>query len=129
MINRKFWKCNHCGNLFGVINDGGVTPICCGEDMELLKANTTDAAEEKHVPVIERDGDKVTVKIGSVEHPMIDEHYIMWILVTNPSGTTERIELKPGEKPEAVFTISEADGPVTAYEYCNIHGLWAASEK
>lgn len=128
MINKKFYRCNHCGNLFGVINDAGVTPECCGEPMELLKANTTDAAQEKHVPVIERDGNKVTVKVGSVEHPMAEEHYIMWIAVTNASGITEREELKPGDKPEAVFYIHEDEGPITAYEYCNLHGLWAAAE-
>lgn len=128
MIEKKFYRCNHCGNLFGVINDAGVTPVCCGEPMQLLKANTEDAAQEKHVPVIERDGNKVTVKIGSVEHPMVDEHYIMWVLVTNPAGTTERHEFKPGDKPEATFYIHEDEGPITAYEYCNLHGLWAATE-
>ena len=128
MIEKKFYKCNICGNLVEVINDGGTTPVCDGEEMELLKANTTDAAQEKHVPVIERDGNKVTVRIGSQEHPMVDEHYIMWILVTNENGTTERKDLKPGDKPEAVFYIHEDEGPVTAYEYCNIHSLWVASE-
>jgi superoxide reductase len=129
MIEKKFYKCNVCGNFFGVIEDAGVVPECCGTPMEELKANTTDAAQEKHVPVIERDGNKVTVKVGSVPHPMQDDHYITWIMVTNKSGTTEREALKPGDQPEAVFYINEDEGPITAYEYCNLHGLWAAEEK
>jgi len=128
MIVKKFYKCNICGNIFGVVNDSGVIPVCCAEPMVVLKANSTDAAAEKHVPVIERSGDMVTVKVGSVPHPMTDEHYIQWIIVTNKSGFTERIELKPAEEPLAAFTMKENEGPVTAYEYCTLHGLWVAEE-
>jgi superoxide reductase len=125
MVEKKFYRCNHCGNLFGVINDGGVTPVCCGEEMQSLKANTTDAAQEKHVPVIEKNGDTVTVKVGSVEHPSLPEHYIMWIVISN-GGITQRAELKAGDTPAATFKITDPSGPVTAYEYCNLHGLWAS---
>jgi superoxide reductase len=125
MKEKKFYKCNHCGNIFGVINDANVVPICCGEPMEVLVANTTDAAKEKHVPVIERDGTKVTVKVGSVPHPMLDEHYIQWIIIMQ-GDVTERAILTPGDAPEATFTVADASAPVRAYEYCNLHGLWTS---
>jgi superoxide reductase len=127
MKDRKFYRCNHCGNIFGVINDANVVPVCCGEPMVTLVANTTDAAQEKHVPVIERDGLKVTVKVGAAPHPMLEEHYIQWILITQ-GDLTERVDLAPGGAPEATFTVADADAPVRAYEYCNLHGLWSADE-
>jgi superoxide reductase len=122
---KKFYRCNHCGNIFGVIYDAGVTPVCCGEPMEELVANTTDAAQEKHVPVIEKNGTTVTVKVGSVPHPMLEEHFIQWIVI-NQGDLTQRKVLKPGEAPEATFTVPDAGAKVTAYEYCNLHGLWTA---
>jgi superoxide reductase len=125
MIDKKFYRCNHCGNIFGVLNDANVVPLCCGEPMETLVANTTDAAQEKHVPVIERDGANVTVKVGSVPHPMTPEHYIQWILVAQ-DGFTQRAILTPESAPEATFTLADASAPVKAYEYCNLHGLWSA---
>ena len=124
MSNKKFYRCNACGNLFGVINDSGVNPVCCGSPMEELKANTVDAAVEKHVPVIEISGDTVTVSVGSVQHPMLEEHFIQWIMITQGDITQKKV-LKPGEEPKAVFKIAEGE-PVTAYEYCNLHGLWSA---
>ena len=125
MLEKKFYRCNTCGNIFGVIHDSGVTPVCCGQRMELLAANTTDAATEKHVPVIERNGNKVTIKVGSVAHPMLAEHSIQWIILTQGS-VTERAVLKPGDAPEATFTVADATAPVRAYEFCNLHGLWTA---
>ncbi|MDR1728170.1 MAG: desulfoferrodoxin [Acidobacteriota bacterium] len=125
MLEKKFYRCNTCGNIFGAIHDSGVTPSCCGQRMELLEANTTDAATEKHVPVITREGTKVTVKVGSVAHPMLAEHFIQWVVLTQ-GNATERAALKPGDAPEAVFTVSDAAAPVRAYEYCNLHGLWTA---
>jgi superoxide reductase len=127
MADKKFYRCNHCGNIFGVIHDAGVVPVCCGEPMESLVANSTDAAQEKHVPVIEREGFAVAVKVGSVPHPMLDEHYIQWVLVTQ-GDFTEMIELKPGGEPSAAFTLPDANAPVAVYEYCNLHGLWKAEE-
>lgn len=124
MREAKFVRCSLCGNLFGVVNDAGVKPVCCGQPMEVLTANSTDAAGEKHVPVIERNGDKVTVKVGSVTHPMQEEHYIQWIALQQEDRMQRQV-LFAGAAPEATFTI-EPGKPVTAYEYCNLHGLWKA---
>ncbi len=88
---------------------------------EPVTPNTTDGAHEKHVPVIEQHGDFVTVKVGSVEHPMLDVHYIEWIVLETATGY-QKHDLKPGEKPEAHFAVTEP--VVAAYEYCNLHGLW-----
>lgn len=120
---RKFFRCNVCGNLVGLILEGGGELVCCGQPMELLVANTTDAAQEKHVPVGKRENGKLSVQIGSVPHPMIAKHYIQWIAVSQG----ERLQiasLQPGEAPAAVFDVEE--GPAVVYEYCNIHGLWKA---
>ncbi len=119
--NMEIYKCDICGNIVEVLHSGAGELVCCGEPMRLVKENTVDAALEKHVPVIERNGDIVTVKVGSVAHPMEEKHYIEWIdLVAD--GRTYRKFLKPGEKPEAVF-ICKAQ-KLSAKEYCNIHGLW-----
>lgn len=128
MIQKKFYRCNICGNIFGTIHDSGVVPVCCLQPMVVLKANSTDAAQEKHVPEINRDGNNVTVKVGSILHPMEDDHYIQWIVVTNKKGFTERVELSPNDIPEVTFYVEKSDGPVTVYEYCNLHGLWIAGE-
>jgi superoxide reductase len=125
MIDIKFYRCNHCGNIFEVLHDSGVTPVCCGDPMEKLTANTTDAAVEKHVPVIEKDGDTITVKVGSAPHPMLEEHFIQWVVIAQ-GDLIQRAILKPGGEPQAKFKVADAGAPVTAYEYCNIHGLWAA---
>ena len=125
MSNKKFYRCNTCGNMFGVINDSGVVPVCCGTPMESIEANTVDASLEKHVPVIEKDGDTVTVTIGSVQHPMLEEHSIQWIIVSQ-GALTQRKALKPGEEPVAVFKIQDNGEPITAFEYCNLHGLWSS---
>ena len=126
MMEKKFYICKTCSNILGAINDSGVTPVCCGHRMEILAANTTDAATEKHVPVITRDGNKVVVKVGSVAHPMTEEHLIQWIILVQGSVTNRQV-LSPGAAPEAVFTVADANAPVRAYEYCNLHGLWSAA--
>ena len=118
-----FFKCEHCGNIIAHINDSGVRCVCCGEEMKRLEPNTTDAAGEKHVPVIKVEGQNVTVTVGSVEHPMLDVHYIMWILLETKEGR-QRKSLKPGAKPVATFALTEGDTVIAAYEYCNLHGLW-----
>ena len=99
--------------------------MCCGEAMEELTPNTTDGAYEKHVPAVTVDGNTVCVVVGSVEHPMLDAHYIEWILLETAEGR-QRKSLKPGDKPEAVFMLTEGDRVIAAYEYCNLHGLWKA---
>ena len=123
MADVKFYRCNHCGNIVVVIKDGGVTPMCCGEKMELLVAGATDGAAEKHVPFVELDGDKVKVRVGEVDHPMIDEHYIEWIAFADGTKTAVKF-LNPGDEPEACFVKTAEEGIV--YAYCNLHGLWKA---
>ena len=119
--DRKFFRCNVCGNIVELIQEGGGTLVCCGQEMELLTANTTDGAFEKHVPAVKREDGKLEVQVGSVAHPMIPEHYIQWIAVAQ-GARVQRFSLKPGEAPVAAFEIE--DGPATVYEYCNLHGLW-----
>ncbi|HAQ40832.1 MAG TPA: desulfoferrodoxin [Clostridiales bacterium] len=123
MCNTKFFICNTCGNLVSLLNEGGGTLVCCGKEMQELVPNTVDAAVEKHVPVIEVEGNKVTVKIGSVTHPMAEEHYIEWIYLETKEGVQRKC-LKPGDEPKAVFVLNEGDKVVSAYEHCNLHGLW-----
>lgn len=119
----EVYKCGVCGNMVEVLHGGAGTLVCCGQDMILLEANTTDAAQEKHVPVIEKTADGFKVKIGSVPHPMVAEHYIEWIEVI-ADGTAYRKFLNPGDAPEADFKIDATE--ITAREYCNVHGLWKA---
>ncbi|MGN6710440.1 superoxide reductase [Anaerocolumna jejuensis DSM 15929] len=118
----RFFKCKHCGNIVTFFYESGAPLTCCGDKMEELVANTTEAATEKHLPVVEREGNTVTVCIGSVEHPMTEEHSIQWIYLETSKGLQARF-LNPGEKPKAVFVLSDEE-PVAAYEYCNLHGLW-----
>jgi len=118
---RQVYRCNVCGNIVEVLHAGVGQLVCCGQPMELLREKTEDVGLEKHVPVIERVGNKVKVKVGSVPHPMEQKHYIEWIEIT-AVGKTCRKFLKPGEKPEAVFETKAEK--IKAREYCNIHGLW-----
>jgi len=122
---KKFYVCELCGNVFGVIEDSGIVPMCCGDDMVELEPNTSDGAGEKHVPVLEKSGKTLKVKVGSVAHPMEDAHYIQWIIAVQ-GNRTQRVTLKPGDAPEAVFTLDSESESVTVYEYCNLHGLWSA---
>ena len=117
---RELYRCAKCGNIVEVVNPGAEL-WCCGEKMQLLKENTTDAAVEKHVPVIEKVDGGYRVVVGEVEHPMQDNHYIQWIELLTDTDVM-RHELKPGEKPEAFFKTDAVR--VTAREYCNLHGLW-----
>lgn len=123
MTTVKFFVCKHCGNMVGMIHESGVPMMCCGEPMTEMKANTTDAAQEKHVPVVEINGKLVTVKVGSVTHPMEEKHYIQWIYIQTKKGGQRKV-LIPGTAPEATFALTEDDEFVAAYEYCNLHGLW-----
>jgi superoxide reductase len=118
------YKCEGCGVLVESLWNGGETLFCCGKEMKALTANTTDAAKEKHVPVIERNGNKVKVKVGSVAHPMTKEHYILFIELI-AGNKLLRHELKEGDTvAEAEFLVDE-NVPVIAREFCNLHGLWA----
>jgi len=120
----QVYRCNICGNIVEVLHTGVGQLVCCGQPMELLTEKTTDIGLEKHVPVIEKIGNKVKVKIGSVPHPMEQKHYIEWIEII-ANGKTYRAFLNPGDKPEAEFEITAKK--IEAKEYCNIHGLWKSS--
>lgn len=123
MKEPKFLFCKHCKNLVMVVFDSKVPVHCCGEPMVELKAGTTDAALEKHVPALKREGNKLFVQVGSVAHPMTEEHWIVFVAAVQ--GEKVQIQyLNPGEEPKAEFDL--ADGPVAVYEYCNLHGLWKA---
>ncbi len=113
--------CSVCGNSVESVRAGAGTLVCCNVPMNLLTENTTDAAQEKHVPVLEKVDGGVRVQVGSVPHPMEEQHYIEWIQIT-ANGRSYRQYLKPGDKPEAVFPVEDAG--VTAREICNLHGLW-----
>ncbi|MDD7304582.1 MAG: desulfoferrodoxin [Bacteroidaceae bacterium] len=121
----EIYKCEKCGNIFEVVEAGGGVPSCCGELCKPMKENTTDAATEKHVPVIEKIDGGYRVSVGSVEHPMTPEHYIQWIeLVTE--NEVLRHYLTPDDKPVAEFKTTAEK--VTVREYCNLHGLWKAEK-
>ena len=119
----KFYVCKHCGKIIVMLKETAVPTICCGEPMSELVPGTTDAAVEKHVPVISVDGNKVTVTVGSVAHPMAAEHFIQWILLATDKGNQRKL-LKPGDEPKAEFMLLDGEKAVAAYEYCNLHGLW-----
>jgi superoxide reductase len=119
----EVYKCEKCGNIVEVSFGGGGTLVCCGDPMILLTENTTDAAQEKHVPVIEKVDGGYKVTVGSVAHPMADDHYIVWIELI-ADGKSYRHFLNPGDAPEATFMLDAAR--VTAREYCNMHGHWKA---
>lgn len=124
-MSLRIVTCKHCGNQLAFLKDAGVRPVCCGEAMGNLVANTTDAAKEKHVPVIRVEGQRVTVEIGSVAHPMTPEHSIEWVVLQTQQGNQRKC-LKPGEAPSVTFALTEGDAPVAAYAFCNLHGLWKA---
>ncbi len=121
----KFYICEHCGNIIKFEKNSGVPVMCCGQAMKEIIPGTSDGAAEKHVPAVSVNGNKVTVQIGSVEHPMLPEHHIEWIIIETKKGC-QKVELNPGEKPVATFLLTEDDELVAAYEYCNLHGLWKA---
>lgn len=123
MSARKFYICNHCGNLVGMIQESGVKMVCCGEEMTLLVANTEDASTEKHVPAVSVVGNTVKVDVGSVLHPMEEKHYIQWIYLETKNGGQMR-RLNPGDEPKAIYALSDNEEVVAVYEYCNLHGLW-----
>lgn len=117
----KFYKCKDSDSILML----DYAMDCCPEGWTEFLPNTTDAAGEKHVPVIRTEDRKVTVTVGSVEHPMLDAHYIMWVVLETTQGYQKK-NLRPGEKPAAHFALAEGETALAAYEYCNLHGLWKA---
>lgn len=124
-MEQRFFICTHCGNIIAMVRDKGVPVVCCGEKMKEIIPGTKDAAKEKHVPVYTVEQNKVSVKVGSVEHPMTAEHYIEWISIQTKQGKQRKC-LKPGDKPEACFMICDGDEVEAVYAYCNLHSLWKA---
>ncbi len=120
----KFYICEHCGNIANVVHDAGVPMMCCGRKMTALEPGTVEASHEKHIPVISVEGNVVRVAVGSVEHPMVPEHSILWVCLETDKGVYRK-HLTPGDVPAAAFTLMN-ETPVAAYAYCNLHGLWMA---
>ena len=125
MKHQKFYICEHCGNLIGMIYDAGVPMMCCGQKMKKLEAGVVEASHEKHVPVVKVDGNIVNVSVGSVEHPMAEEHNIAWVyLQTDQGGQRKNLEI--GKAPVVRFALAD-EKPIAVYAYCNLHGLWKAN--
>jgi len=122
-MKQKFLKCTQCGNIVAVVKETGVPVMCCGEKMQEIIPGTVDASKEKHVPVYTVEENKIIVKVGEVEHPMQEEHYIEWVSVQTKFGN-QRKALKPNDKPEVCFVMCDGDEVETVYAYCNLHGLW-----
>lgn len=125
-VLKQIYKCNICGNIVEVLHTGAGELVCCGEAMQLMQEKREDVGQEKHLPVIEKTPDKVTVKVGSIPHPMEDNHYIEWVEVVS-DGKSYRQFLKAGDSPEATFEIKAEK--ITAREYCTLHGLWKKGEE
>ena len=120
----RFYICEKCGKMIALVNDVCDCPTkCCGEPMKELIPNTTDASQEKHVPVVKREGNLVVVEVGSVAHPMVDTHYIEWIALQTNKGN-QRKQLHPGDAPRAEFALLDGEEVVAAYAYCNLHSLF-----
>ena len=121
----RFFRCKVCGKIVALVNDCSSCPTkCCGEAMEEMIPNTQDGAHEKHIPVINVEGNIVTVKVGEVEHPMLEAHYIMWIALETNMGNQRKV-LKPGDAPVAQFALLPGEKVKRAVEFCNLHGLYA----
>ena len=124
-MEMKFYRCAHCGKIIAVVKESGVPVMCCGQKMQEIVPGTTDAAVEKHVPVYEVKDNVVTVCVGSVAHPMTEEHFIEWVSLQTKGGN-QRKALKPGDEPKVCFAICEGDEVEAVYAYCNLHSLWKA---
>lgn len=125
-MKQSFYTCRHCGNIIAMIRDVGVPVYCCGEAMQKIVPGATDASQEKHAPVYRMDGNTVFVRVGSVEHPMTEEHYIQWICLETQKGI-QYAHLTPQDKPEATFFLDVSDSVQAVYAFCNQHDLWATT--
>ena len=122
MKNAKLYICPHCGNLVEMVEDAGVTPHCCGQKMNALVPNTVEASGEKHIPAVTVGDGFVEVNVGSVDHPMVDVHWIEWVQLNTDKGRYRKV-LNPGESPKVSFPLQD-EKPLAVYAYCNLHGLW-----
>ncbi|MBQ8507976.1 MAG: desulfoferrodoxin [Clostridia bacterium] len=123
-MSTRFYICSHCGNIVEKVKDVGVPVVCCGEKMKELVPNSVEASGEKHVPVVTIEGDKLTVNVGSIDHPMEEKHYIEWVHVDLENGSLRKA-LKPGSNPNVEFNLG-GEKAVAVFAYCNLHGLWKA---
>ena len=122
MKETKFYICERCGNIAGMIHSSGVNPVCCGQKMTRLEAGVVEASREKHIPKVTVKDGEVIAEVGSVIHPMTEEHHIAWVyLLTDKGG--QRKELSAGDEPVVRFALAD-EKPVAVYAYCNLHGLW-----
>ena len=122
-MEQRFFVCEHCGNMVAVIKDAKVPMMCCAQKMKELIPGTTDAAVEKHVPAFEVKDGKVHVKVGEVAHPMVEAHFIEWVVLQTNQGIQKK-DLRAGMEPEVCFAICEGEKVEAVYAYCNLHGLW-----
>lgn len=122
-MKQSFYLCRRCGNLAVLLRDRGVPLFCCGEAMEELRDGVSGASGEKHLPVCRVEGDRIHVTVGAVEHPMDDDHYIEWIALESSRGI-QIVHLRPGDRPEADFTLTAGDRMEGVYAFCNQHALW-----
>ncbi len=123
----NIFKCDRCGTMVGEIKSGKCHPSCCGQPMTPVEPGTTDGALEKHVPVCTVDGTKVTVAVGSIAHPMTEEHYIEWILIETTNCRQRKI-LRPDGAPNAEFLLADGEELTAVYAHCNLHGLWKSEQ-
>ena len=124
-MEMKFYRCKHCGQIVAIVKKTGAKIVCCGEEMEEIIPGSVDASKEKHVPEYQVKGNRVEVRIVSVDHPMIPEHYIEWVAIQTKLGN-QRKALKPNENPFVSFVLEDGDTVEVVYAYCNLHGLWRA---
>ena len=124
-MEKKYYVCKHCGNIVEKVKDSGVSVVCCGEKMSELVPGTVEASREKHIPDFKVNGNVVEVNVGSIDHPMVPEHYIEWVSIVTKEGE-QRKQLLPGQSPNVKFVLSENDELKAVYAYCNLHGLWMA---
>ena len=122
MCETRFYVCEHCGNLIGIIHDAGVPMMCCGQKMTKLEPGTVEASVEKHLPVVSVEENTVKVEVGSVSHPMTEEHSIVWVYLQTDRGGQRKC-LKVGDEPIVTFALAD-EKPLAVYAYCNLHGLW-----
>ena len=120
--NNKFYICEKCGNVVDMIHSSGVNPHCCGQKMHALEAGVVEASHEKHIPEVELLDGKVKVTVGSVLHPMSEEHSILWVYLETDKGG-QRKSLEVGKEPVVYFAL-DGEKPIAVYAYCNLHGLW-----
>ena len=124
-MDQKFLICEHCGNIVAAVKESGVPVMCCGQKMKEIVPGSVEASLEKHIPEYVVKDNKVIVTVGSVEHPMVPEHYIEWVSIQTKQGN-QRKQLTPGSEPKVCFSLCEGDSIEAVYAYCNLHGLWVA---